>query len=58
MWVNGERVHSRQSGRAYKPGDDEVGVRLRAGVNRILVKFDNYHGAWGFGRAIPRAAGS
>jgi alpha-galactosidase len=55
IWLNGRPVHSREVGRAYRPGDDEVAVRLRAGLNRILVKVDNYHGAWGFGVAIPPA---
>lgn len=57
VWVNGEQVHSREVGRAYKPGDDAVEVSLRPGVNRLLVKVDNYHGAWGFGVAIPGVVG-
>jgi alpha-galactosidase len=52
IWLNGEIVHSREIGRAYRPADDEVAVRLRVGINRILVKIDNYQGGWGFGVAI------
>jgi alpha-galactosidase len=55
VWLNGEVVHCREVGRAYRPGDDEVAVSLRAGVNRILVKVDNYHGGWGFGVSLSRA---
>jgi hypothetical protein len=58
VWLNGEQVHSREIGRTYKPGGDEVEVSLRAGLNRLLLKVDNYHGAWGFGVAIPEAAGT
>jgi alpha-galactosidase len=58
VWLNGERVHSREVGRAYKPGSDAVEVTLRPGVNRVLVKVDNYHGAWGFGLAIPNSVGT
>jgi hypothetical protein len=55
IWLNGEQVHSREVGRAYRPNDDEVAVYLRPGVNRILVKIDNYQGGWGFGVSIPKA---
>ncbi|CAA9406550.1 MAG: GH4, partial [uncultured Phycisphaerae bacterium] len=55
VWLNGEQVHSREVGRAYRPGSDAVDVRLRPGVNRVLVKVDNYHGAWGFGVALRDA---
>jgi hypothetical protein len=30
-------------------------VRLRPGVNRILVKLDNYKNGWGFGLSLPPA---
>jgi hypothetical protein len=49
IWLNGELVHSREIGRAYRPGDDEVAIRLRAGWNYLLVKVSNYQGMWGFG---------
>jgi hypothetical protein len=52
IWLNGEQVHSREVGRAYRPGDDEVAVSLRQGTNHILVKVDNYQGGWGFGVSI------
>jgi hypothetical protein len=52
IWLNGEIIHAREVGRAYRPADDEVAARLCAGINRILVKIDNYQGGWGFGVAI------
>jgi alpha-galactosidase len=55
IWLNGDQIHSREVGRPYRPNDDEVAVYLRPGVNRILVKIDNYQGGWGFGVSIPRA---
>jgi hypothetical protein len=54
IWLNGEQIHSREIGRAYRPNDDEVAIYLRPGVNRLLVKIDNYQGGWGFGVSIPR----
>jgi hypothetical protein len=55
IWLNGKVVHSHEVGRGYKPCSDEAAIRLEAGVNRLLVKITNYHGAWGFGVSIPRA---
>jgi hypothetical protein len=55
IWVNGEQIHSREIGRAYRAGSDEVAVDLRPGVNHLLVKVDNYQGGWGFGISVSRA---
>jgi alpha-galactosidase len=55
IWLNGELVHSREVGRAYRPNDDEAAVYLKQGANRILVKVNNYRGGWGFGVSIARA---
>jgi hypothetical protein len=52
IWLNGEQVHSREVGRAYRPGDDELAVTLRAGANHILIKIVNYQGGWGFGVSL------
>jgi hypothetical protein len=52
IWLNGNLVHHHEVGRGYVPGADEVLVRLRAGINGILVKIDNYTGGWGFGIAV------
>jgi alpha-galactosidase len=55
IWLNGKVVHEHEVGRGYSPGSDEVTVQLKAGTNRMLVKCDNYRGAWGFGVELPRA---
>jgi hypothetical protein len=54
LWLNGKLIYTREEGRAYKP-TDEVSIYLKAGVNRLLVKCDNYTRGWSFGVAIPRA---
>jgi hypothetical protein len=55
LWLNGQLVHHNEVGRTYAPGSDEVAVYLQAGVNRLLVKIDNYTRNWGFGLAVPKA---
>jgi hypothetical protein len=52
VWLNGKMVHALEVGRGYTPGSDEIPVCLKAGVNRILVKVDNYAAGWGFGVAV------
>lgn len=54
IWVNGRQVHSNEVGRGFSPTSDQVVVQLNQGVNRILVKTDNYTGAWGFGVGISQ----
>jgi alpha-galactosidase len=54
IWVNGKLVHKNEVGRGYTPNSDQTQVRLEAGVNRILVKIDNYTSGWGFGVSIPK----
>ncbi len=53
LWLNGKVVHQHEIGRGYAPDSDEVRVHLHAGVNRLLVKCDNYRGAWSFGLRVP-----
>ena len=55
IWLNGQLVHDHEIGRGYKPCADEAPIHLVQGINRILVKIDNYHGGWGFGVKIPRS---
>jgi alpha-galactosidase len=52
VWVNGKLIHHNEIGRTYAPGSDEVGVDLVEGINRLLVKVDNYTRNWGFGIAV------
>jgi hypothetical protein len=55
VWLNGKQVHKHEVGRAYIPGSDKVSVYLKAGVNRLVLKIDNYVGGWGFGVMVPPA---
>ena len=54
IWLNGEQVHSHEVARGCQLLDDEVPIRLVAGVNRLLVKIDNYTYGWGFGVGIDK----
>lgn len=53
LWVNGQLVHAHETGRGYRPDSDCAPANLKAGINRIFVKIDNYTGGWGFGVAVP-----
>ncbi len=52
VWLNGVVVHSLEIGRGHREGTDSVPVRLRKGCNQLLVKVDNYTGAWGFSLSV------
>jgi len=54
IWLNGEVVHEHEISRTYSVNEDRVPIWLKAGVNRILVKIDNYKNNWGFGVSIPK----
>jgi alpha-galactosidase len=56
IWLNGKVIHIREQQRAYEPGSDEVPIYLKAGINRLLIKCDNYTGRWAFGVLVPRAS--
>ena len=55
IWLNGQVVHSNEVARGYTADSDSVVVQLKAGLNRILVKIDNYRAGWGFGVSLPKA---
>jgi hypothetical protein len=55
VWLNGKMVHKNETGRGFTPGSDKVAVYLKAGVNRLVLKIDNYVGGWGFGVMVPPA---
>lgn len=48
LWVNGERVSSRQGRHISQPDDLSAIVRLRAGWNRVLLKVADLDGGWAF----------
>jgi len=55
VWLNGKLIHTNEIGRGYAPSADKVPVFLKAGINRILVKVDNYTAGWSFGVRVPKA---
>jgi putative membrane-bound dehydrogenase-like protein len=48
LWLNGELVYTNRQHRAAAPEQDTVRVRLKKGVNRVLLKINNGDGAHGF----------
>jgi len=53
VWLNGKLIHMHEVGRGYRADSDRAPAFLKAGLNRIFVKIDNYTGGWGFGVAVP-----
>ncbi len=53
IWVNGVLVHDHEVARGFGGASESAVIRLKAGVNRILVKLDNYRNGWGFGIQLP-----
>lgn len=59
VWVNGERVWAREVGRVFRAGEDEVRVRLRAGVNTLVFRVSQLGGEWRFqGELYDRDTGT
>lgn len=48
LWVNGEQLSERQGRNISVPDEIEVGVRLRAGWNRVMLKVADLDGGWAF----------
>ena len=48
VWLNGEKVHEYRGERATTPDEDKVKVRLKQGVNHLLLKVSNNKGGFGF----------
>jgi hypothetical protein len=49
VWLNGELVHQHwRDTRQTTPWQDRFKLRLRQGLNRLLIKLDNCRGWWGF----------
>jgi len=49
VWLNGAEVLRVARGRPYQAKEDRVPVRLRAGINTLVVRIDQQGGGWGFG---------
>lgn len=56
-WFNGQEAGRFEGGRSYRPGQDSITVRARAGINTVLLKVTQLGGAWGFGVRLTNAEG-
>ena len=56
IWLNGQEIHKNETARGHAAGADTITVFLKPGINRLLVKCDNYVQGWGFSVMIPKAA--
>lgn len=52
IWVNGVEVFKHETQRGYQPDSESVDVKLKEGVNRILLKISQHDGGWGFGLGV------
>lgn len=48
LWINGEKVAERHTNGSLKADQEQKVARLQAGINRIMLKVDNFTGGWGF----------
>lgn len=56
-WLNDAEVHRNNTGRAYGPRQDRVAVKLKKGVNKLLLKINQGGGDWGFSAFIESPDG-
>jgi putative membrane-bound dehydrogenase-like protein len=52
VWVNGELVHVFDDNRAFTADQDKFRVKLRAGMNTILLLVGNTSGGWSFNAKV------
>ncbi|GAB4315063.1 MAG: hypothetical protein Kow0059_06990 [Candidatus Sumerlaeia bacterium] len=57
VWLNGEQVFEHDIGRPYVSREDRVAVRLRPGVNALLLKITQRGGDWGFAAHLETPEG-
>ncbi len=48
VWLNGEEIWDKPGPRGLKAGADMIGVALKQGRNRLLIKIDQYGNRWEF----------
>ncbi len=53
LWLNGERIHAHVLHRPAEPDQDRVRLRLKRGVNELLIKVGDDYGGWGYYLRIP-----
>ncbi|MEW6744242.1 MAG: HEAT repeat domain-containing protein [Planctomycetota bacterium] len=58
VWLNGELVHEKFAWRGLSLDEDQIPVRLRAGVNELVVKVNQGGGDWAFCVRLADSAGS
>ena len=46
VWVNGNKVHQKLTGRDWSPDEDRIALELRKGSNEILLKSIHGGGLW------------
>lgn len=49
VWVNGQEVHRHHVARPYSPKQDSVPVKLKKGMNTLLVKVNQWGSGWKLG---------
>ena len=57
-WFNGMEAGRFDAGRAYRPDQDSLKVRAKAGINTVLLKVTQMGGKWGLGARITDAKGT
>jgi len=57
VWVNGHEVHAFEEPRAVYEKPLAFPVRLRQGLNHILIKIDQLGGHWGFNLSVRPVEG-
>jgi hypothetical protein len=57
VWLNGELVHNNHAHRGLTLDQDRVRVKLRKGINWLLVKVENGGGDWALAVRVRDADG-
>jgi hypothetical protein len=52
IWLNGAEIHRHPVGRPYAPKQDRVPMKLKKGINTLLIKINQGWGGWGFSAFI------
>jgi len=58
VWLNGQRVHAKDTDRGLAPRQDLVKVKLREGWNDLMLKVIDHTGGWAFSCRIRKPDGS
>lgn len=57
-WLNGEEAAKLDGGRTYKADQDAVSVRIKQGVNRLLLKVSQQGGDWAYSVRVTDEKGN